>query len=70
METQLNSMRQKVVVSTLDQPLDDTLVVTAMVMSLPPSYSALRTILMSTSDKLSIDTVIAQVLVEEKSRLT
>jgi hypothetical protein len=71
METQLNAMRQKAhILSTLGQPLDDTLVATAMVISLPPSYSTLRTILMSTSDKLSIDTVIAQVLVEEKSRLT
>jgi len=68
METQLNAMHQKAyILSTLGQTLDDTLVATAMVISLPPSYSTLHTILMSTSDKLSINTVIAQVLVEEKS---
>ena len=71
METQLNAMRQKAyVLKSLGQPLDDSLVAVAMVISLPATYSTLRTILMSTSDKLSIDTVIAQVLVEEKSRQT
>lgn len=39
-----------------------------MVISLPQSYSTLRTILMSSDDKLSTEAVIAQVLVEEKSR--
>lgn len=58
METQLNAMHQKAhILSTLGQPLDNTLVATAMVISLPPSYSTLRTILMSTSDKLSISDV-------------
>lgn len=39
-----------------------------MVISLPQSYSTLRTILMSSNDKLTIDTVKSQVLIEEKSR--
>lgn len=71
METQLNSMRQKAhILSSLGQPLDDSLVAIAMVISLPQSYSTLRTILMSSNDKLTAETVIAQVLVEEKSRQT
>ena len=39
-----------------------------MVISLPESYSILRTILMSSEDKLSPDSVTAQVLIEEKSQ--
>ena len=59
METQLNSMRQKAnVLKTLGQPLEDSLVTIAMVISLPPTYSTLRTILMATDDKLMTDTVI------------
>ncbi|KAJ8585025.1 hypothetical protein M405DRAFT_687140, partial [Rhizopogon salebrosus TDB-379] len=43
METQLNAMRQKsYVLKSLGQPLDDTLVAVAMVISLPSSYSTLR----------------------------
>ncbi|KAJ8580825.1 hypothetical protein M405DRAFT_698838, partial [Rhizopogon salebrosus TDB-379] len=43
METQLNTMRQKAyVLKSLGQPLDDSLVAIAMVISLPPSYSILR----------------------------
>jgi hypothetical protein len=69
METQLNAMRQTAhILSSLGQILDDSLVAIAMIISLPPSYSTLSTILMSTSDKLSIDSVISQVLIEEKSR--
>jgi hypothetical protein len=71
METQLNTMRQKAyILSSLGQPLDDTLVVVAMVISLPVSYATLRTILMSSSDKLTTETVIVQVLVEERQRQT
>jgi len=69
METQLNSMRQKAnVLKTLGQPLEDSLIAIAMVISLPPSYSTLQTILMAANDKLTTDTVINQVLIEEKSR--
>ena len=38
-----------------------------MVISLPESYSTLRTILMSMEDKLLPDSIIAQVLIKEKS---
>jgi len=69
METQLNSMRQKAnVLKTLGQPLEESLVAIAMVISLPPTYSTLRTILMAADDKLTTDAVINQVLIEEKSR--
>jgi len=69
METQLNSMRQKAnVLKTLGQLLEDSLIVIAMVISLPPSYSTLQTILMAADDKLTTDAVINQVLIEEKSR--
>jgi len=69
METQLNSMRQKAnVLKTLGQLLEDSLIAIAMVISLPPSYSTLRTILMAADDKLTTDAVINQVLIEEKSR--
>lgn len=53
METQLNSMQQKAnVLKTLGQLLEDSLVAIAMVISLPPT----------------MDAVINQVLIEEKSR--
>jgi len=69
METQLNSMRQKAnVLKTLSQPLEDSLIAIAMVISLPPSYSTLQTILMAADDKLMTDAVINQVLIEEKLR--
>ena len=69
METQLNSMRQKAnVLKTLGQLLEDSLVAIAMVISLPPTYSTLWTILMAAADRLTMDAVINQVLIEEKSR--
>jgi hypothetical protein len=69
MEPQLIAMRQKShVLTSLGLTLEDTLVAIAMVISLPESYSTIRTILMSSEDKLSPDTVVAQVLIEEKSR--
>ena len=69
METQLNSMRQKAnVLKTLGQLLEDSLITIAMVISLPPTYSTLWTILMAANDKLMTDAVINQVLIEEKSR--
>jgi len=69
METQLNTMCQKAyILSSLSQPLDDTLVAVAMVISLPVSYATLQMILMSSSDKLNTKTVIVQVLVEERQR--
>jgi len=69
METQLNSMQQKAnVLKSLGQPLEDSLIVIAMVILLPPSYSTLWTILMAADDKLTMDAVINQVLIKEKSR--
>ena len=69
METQLNFMWQKAnVLKTLGQPLKDSLVAIAMVISLPPTYSTLQTILMAADDKLTTDAVINQVLIEEKLR--
>ena len=69
MESQLNSMRQKTnVLKMIGQLLDDSLIVIAMVISLPTSYSTLCTILMATDDKLTMDMVINQVLIEERSR--
>ena len=64
-------MRQKaIVLALLGQTLDNSLIAIAMVISLPPSYSTLRTILMFTSDKIMIEGMISQILVEEKSRRT
>ncbi|KAI0083417.1 hypothetical protein BDY19DRAFT_873904, partial [Irpex rosettiformis] len=42
LEPQLNTMHQKTfILSSLGQPLDDSIVAAAMIMSLPPSYSVL-----------------------------
>ena len=69
MEIQLNSMQQKVdVLKMLGQLLKDSLTTIAMVISLPPTYSTLQTILMATDDKLMMDAVINQVLIEERLR--
>ena len=69
METQLNSMWQKAnVLKMIGQPLNDSLVAIAMVISLPTSYLTLCTILMAMDDKLMMDIVINQVLIEEKSK--
>jgi Reverse transcriptase (RNA-dependent DNA polymerase)/gag-polypeptide of LTR copia-type/GAG-pre-integrase domain len=69
LEPQLNMMRHKAhVLSSLGLKLEDALVAIAIVLSLPESYSTLRTILMSTEDKLLPDSVISQILIEEKSR--
>jgi hypothetical protein len=69
LEPQLNAMRHKAhVLTSLGLKLEDALVAIAIVISLPESYSTLRTILMSTEDKLLPDSVISQILIEEKSR--
>ena len=68
MEPQLIAMRQKsYVLKSLGLTLEDPLMAIAMVISLPESYSTIHTILMSSEDKLSPDTIVAQVLIEEKS---
>ena len=69
LKPQLNAMRHKAhILSSLGLKLEDALIAIAMVISLPESYSTLRTILMSTEDKILPDSIIAQVLIEEKSR--
>jgi len=69
MESQLNLMRQKAnVLKTIDQLLDDSLIAIAMVISLPTSYLTLHTILMAADDKLTMDMVINQVLIKERSQ--
>ncbi|KIN99147.1 hypothetical protein M404DRAFT_30610 [Pisolithus tinctorius Marx 270] len=73
METQLNAMWQKAhILLSLGQPLNDSLVAITMVISLLQSYSTLWTILMSSNDKLTIETVISQVLTNpgKKSKAT
>ncbi|KAF5363875.1 hypothetical protein D9756_000060 [Leucocoprinus leucothites] len=73
MEPQLNGMRHKAyILKTLGEPISDSVVAHAMLLSLPDSYSTLRTILNSSpatiaGSSLSTDTVITQVLTEEKN---
>ena len=54
------------VLKMIGQPLNDLLVAIAMVISLPMSYLTLHTILMAADDKLMMDMVINQVLIEER----
>jgi len=69
MESQLNLMQQKAnVLKTIGQPLDDSLIAIAMVISLLTSYSTLHTILMAADDKLTTEMVINQVLIKERSQ--
>ena len=68
MEPQLNAMRQKVhVLKSLGQSLDDSLVIVTIIISLPTSYSTLCTILMTTAGKLTVNWVVSQIIIEEKS---
>ena len=67
LQPQLDAMlHKKHLLATLGQPLDDSLVAIAMVISLPPTYSTLRTILMSSDTTLSTDKVVTSVLDQEK----
>ena len=69
LEPQLNVMHHKAhIITSLGLKLEDVLVAIAIVLSLPESYSTLRMILMSTEDKLLPDSIISQILIEEKSR--
>ena len=69
LEPQLNVMCHKAhVLMSLGLKLEDALVAIAIVVSLPESYSTPRTILMFTEDKLLPDSVISQILIEEKSQ--
>jgi len=73
MEPQLNDIRHKAyILKTLGEPISDSVVAQAMLLALPDSYSTLRTILNSSpatagGSSLSTDTVITQVLTEEKN---
>ncbi|GBE88792.1 Retrovirus-related Pol polyprotein from transposon TNT 1-94 [Sparassis crispa] len=69
LKPQLNTMQQKAhILETLGLTLDDTLITIAMAISLPPSYSTLRTILMASDSKLTVEKVVNEVLSEEKRR--
>jgi len=57
------------ILQTLNYFLTDSLIAVAIIHSLPETYSTLKTILLSTpKDKLSSDTIINHILVEEKSQ--
>ena len=65
----MNSIIQKGhIINTLGVSLDDQLIAIAIVISLPPSYETLKTILTSSDDKLTTEKVTAQVLRQEKDR--
>ena len=67
LEPQLNALHHKAhILTSLGLKLEDSLIAIAMVISLPESYSILRMILMLSEDKLSPDSITAQVLIEEK----
>ncbi len=70
LEPQLNAVRHKAyILKTLKHELSDALIAISLIISLPESYSTLRTILMATpEDQLTSDFVITQVLTEERSR--
>ena len=69
LEPQLNALHHKAhILTSLGLKLEDSLIAIAMVISILESYSILRTIFMSTEDRLSPDSIVAQVLIEEKSR--
>ena len=53
---------------SLGLKLEDFLIAIAMVISLPESYSILRMVLMSTENRLSPDSIVAQLFIEEKSQ--
>ena len=67
LEPQLNAMRQKgFILSSLGQPLDNAVIASTMIMSLPSSYSVLSTILMSSTNKPTTEAIISAILMEEK----
>jgi hypothetical protein len=67
LKTQLNTMLQiGYNLHSLGQPLDDSLIAIAMIISLPDSYSTLRSILMATDLKLTTQSVKSSILQEEQ----
>src|ERR1700675_1195279 len=69
LETQLNAMLQlSYNLHSLGQQLEDSLIAIAMIISLPDSYSTLRSILMATDLKLTTQSVKSSILQEEQLR--
>jgi hypothetical protein len=69
LKTQLNAMVQiGYNLHSLGQQLDDSLIAIAMIISLPDSYSTLRSILMATDLKLTTQSVKNSILQEEQLR--
>ena len=69
LKTQLNAMLQLGYnLHALGQALDDSLIAIAMIISLPDSYSTLRSILMATDLKLTTEKVKTAILQEELLR--
>ena len=69
LETQLNAMLQLGYnLHSLGQQLEDSLIAIAMIISLPDSYSTLRSILMATDLKLMTQSVKSSILQEEQLR--
>jgi len=70
LEPQMNTIHHKAhILQTFNHSLTDSLVAVTIIYSLPKTYSTLKTILLSTpEDKLSSDTIINHILVEEKSQ--
>ncbi|THH12525.1 hypothetical protein EW146_g7606 [Bondarzewia mesenterica] len=69
LEPQINAMRRvSHTLHSLGHELEDKLVAVAIMLSLPPSYDTLRTILTSQGSALTIETVMSQVLQEEQRR--
>jgi hypothetical protein len=67
LETQLNAMLQiGYNLHSLGQALDDSLIAIAMIISLPDSYSTLRSILMATDLKLTTQSIKSPILQEEQ----
>ena len=66
----MNTIHHKAhILQTFNHSLTDSLVAIAIIYSLPKTYSTLKTILLSTpKDKLSSNTIINHILVEEKSQ--
>ncbi|TFY76816.1 hypothetical protein EWM64_g7197 [Hericium alpestre] len=65
-EPQINDMRHiRHTLTTLGNKLNDKLIAVAIILSLPPSYDTLKTILTSAAS-LDIDNVATQVLQEEQ----
>ncbi len=59
-------LHKKHLLTSLGQVLDNSFVAIAMVIPLPPSYSTLHTILMSSDSALSTEKVIAAIVEHEK----